>query len=186
MKDYANHDATEVGNGHAAVVKSRIEGLDVRPLIEVLTRKQPDGPCWTNDRAELAVEEYKKFLVLNALYPDDRIVPSRLVDDVWHTHILDTRKYAADCENLLGFFLHHFPYFGQRGDADQRDSAYETTNLLYEREFGLSPLGVVARRYAGDIRAAGCDAGDIRAAGCDAGDIRAAGCDAGDIRISRN
>ena len=184
MKDHANHDAIEFGNRHADVVTSRIDGLDVKPLVEVLTREQPDGLGWINDRAELAVAEYKKFLVLNVLYPKNRIVPNRLVDEVWHTHILDTRKYAADCENFLGFFLHHFPYFGQRGDEEQRDCAYETTSVLYEREFGPSPLGTVVGSAVRDIRAAGCDAGDIRAAGCDAGDIRAAGCDAGDIRAA--
>ena len=34
-------------------------------------------------------------------------------------HILDTRAYSRDCEFLFGRFLHHFPYFGMRGDADR-------------------------------------------------------------------
>ena len=186
MKDCATYDTIQPFDTDVREAASRVDNLDAGPLLEVLTREQPDGLGWARKRAIVAVGEYKKFLKLNVLYRTERIVPNRMVDEVWHTHILDTRKYAVDCENLLGFFLHHFPYFGQRGDADQRDSSFDVTQALYEREFGLSPIAskVVAPAGcdAGDIKAAGCDAGDVRPAGCDAGDIKAAGCDAGDVR----
>ena len=35
-------------------------------------------------------------------------------------HILDTRKYAADCEAAFGHFVHHFPYLGLRGEEDTK------------------------------------------------------------------
>src|SRR5581483_9524182 len=62
----------------------------------------------------------------------------RDIDTFWHGHILDTMKYAEDCQNVFGFFLHHFPYFGLRGeeDATKLAEAGKTMHRLYEREFG--------------------------------------------------
>ena len=194
MKDLMDEGLSGSAESVAARAREALASLDVLPLCEILTREQPDGPGWDEDRSNLAVGEYKRFLYLNAVYPDHRIVPNRMVDEVWHAHILDTRKYAADCDAVFGYFLHHFPYFGRRGDAAKRDQAFELTQKLYEREFGpqstkVGSVGVSVEMMPagcddGDIRAAGCDPGDVRPAGCDAGDIRVAGCDAGDIRAA--
>ena len=68
------------------------------------------------------------------------IVPSKEVDGFWHQHILDTRKYAEDCDTLFGFFLHHFPYFGMRGVQDEANlaAAFAETRRIYEATFGES------------------------------------------------
>ena len=191
MKDLGGNGLFRKDSVAAQRVQDVLATLDVEPLLEVLCRQKPDGLGWNENRSSRAVEEYKRFLYLNAAYPDQRIVPNRIVDDVWHVHILDTRKYAADCDALFGYFLHHSPYFGQRGDAEVRDQAFDQTQEIYAHEFGEGLLRVIskpeprgnsAEAFAGEIRAAGCDAGDVRLAGCDAGDIRAAGCDAGDVR----
>jgi hypothetical protein len=62
------------------------------------------------------------------------------VDTFWHYHILDTRKYAADCQAVFGQFLHHFPYSGLRGneDAAAHEAACERMRVLYEETFGVS------------------------------------------------
>jgi hypothetical protein len=69
---------------------------------------------------------------------DKAIVPSSVVDDFWHLHILDTQKYYADCELFLGYFLHHFPYFGMRSEEDAQNlkTAWENTLAIYEEYFG--------------------------------------------------
>ncbi len=36
-------------------------------------------------------------------------MPSRAVDEAWHTFILDTRTYARFCESAFGEYLHHTP-----------------------------------------------------------------------------
>lgn len=36
-------------------------------------------------------------------------MPSRVVDDLWHSFILDTRAYQAFCKKAFGRFLHHLP-----------------------------------------------------------------------------
>jgi hypothetical protein len=54
---------------------------------------------------------------------------------------LDTQKYAEECSTVFGEFLHHFPYFGLRGEEDQRAlrTAYESTLELMRDEFGEVP-----------------------------------------------
>lgn len=70
-------------------------------------------------------------------YPDDIIVPTKEIDEVWHFHILDTLKYGKDCEDIFGKFLHHFPYLGSRGsdDAELLFKSFEKTRRLYDSEF---------------------------------------------------
>jgi hypothetical protein len=66
------------------------------------------------------------------------LAPSKDVDKFWHGHILDTLKYAEDCQNVFGYFLHHFPYFGMRGEEDAANLRAASANMhaIYEREFG--------------------------------------------------
>lgn len=86
-------------------------------------------------------KEYRKYLVICLKYPNHSAVPSTYIDDFWHLHILDTIKYKFDCDEYLGFFLHHFPYFGMRGEKDEENlsRAWTKTLELYEQEFGSTP-----------------------------------------------
>jgi hypothetical protein len=36
-------------------------------------------------------------------------MPSRVVDDLWHEFILDTREYGVFCKLAFGDFFHHVP-----------------------------------------------------------------------------
>lgn len=82
--------------------------------------------------------EYKRYLILLAKYPDETIVPTVDADKFWHAHILDTMRYAEDCEQVFGYFLHHYPYFGLRGEQDavNQNDAADTMRRLYQKEFG--------------------------------------------------
>ena len=40
---------------------------------------------------------------------DFSLTPPRLVDLVWHSHILDTKAYGKDCKKIMGRFIHHIP-----------------------------------------------------------------------------
>lgn len=90
---------------------------------------------------DLMESEYRKFLALRIAHPETEIVPCKIVDEMWHVHILDTRAYAADCDRIFGSFMHHFPYFGMRGEADAEAlmSAYEDTLKRYRDAFGEPP-----------------------------------------------
>ncbi len=121
------------------VVRGVISGLDFEPIIVKLIDKK-EGKGWSVEKAKEEVDRYKKFLFLNAKYPNRRIVPTLDVDAVWHAHILDTMKYAEDCERMFGCFFHHFPYFGMRGDEDAKalGFAFSETKHFYHLEFGES------------------------------------------------
>src|SRR6202035_5866415 len=94
-----------------------------------------EGAGWAPEQLDLAEGEYRKFLALCMAYPEEAVVPCRLVDQFWHQHILDTRAYREDCQRLFGFFYDHYPYFGLNGpgDAANLEAAYEVTLSLYER-----------------------------------------------------
>lgn len=116
-----------------------IQGLDLGP-IKFKLMYASDGPGWTREATDRAETLYRRFLVLVAENPDKPIVPSEEVDAFWHAHILDTMKYAEDSMSVFGHFLHHFPYFGLRGEADRAEMnrAFEDTVNLYQQRFGSS------------------------------------------------
>ncbi|PKH02129.1 hypothetical protein CXF72_13320 [Psychromonas sp. MB-3u-54] len=120
------------------ILNEKVSALD----FERLKHKFTD-----TDEAEMAVEEwdagqleYQRFLTLKMLYPSEVLVPSKLVDKVWHAHILDTRAYREDCEKLFGRFIDHYPYFGVYGKDDQKllEQSFDKTIDLYEKHFDVS------------------------------------------------
>jgi len=126
-------------------VIAAIQALDLDPIKFKLMDPE-EGQGWSREYVDQMAIEYKRFLTLSVKYPDETIAPSKDVDKFWHGHILDTMKYAEDCQNVFGYFLHHFPYFGMRGEEDAANlaEAGNTTNRLYEKEFGEG----VSRRAA--------------------------------------
>jgi hypothetical protein len=118
-------------------IVAEIQALDLDP-IKVKLMDPEEGQGWSREYAGQMEIEYKRFLTLSVKYPEETIAPSKGVDKFWHGHILDTMKYVEDCQNVFGYFLHHFPYFGMRGeeDAENLAEAGKTTNRLYEKEFG--------------------------------------------------
>ncbi|WP_278350584.1 glycine-rich domain-containing protein [Marinobacter nauticus] len=103
-----------------------------------------------SSEAEMTVEawdvgerEYRRFLSLKSFYPYVSLVPTKIVDEIWHAHILDTRAYREDCQKVFGQFIDHYPYFGIYGEDDYRDlqDAFARTVALYERHFGKFPTG---------------------------------------------
>lgn len=100
-----------------------------------------EGPGLSADYIELMEGEYRKFLALQLLYSEADIVPCKVVDEMWHRHILDTAAYREDCDAIFGRFLDHFPYFGMRGEADAQalHDAYADTLDRYREAFGEPP-----------------------------------------------
>jgi hypothetical protein len=118
-------------------IVAKIQALDLAPIKFKLMDTE-EGHGWSREYADHVEIEYKRFLTLLVKYPEAAIAPSKTVDKFWHGHILDTMKYAEDCNQVFGYFLHHFPYFGMRGkeDAANLAAAAETMNRLYQQEFG--------------------------------------------------
>ena len=127
-----------------------IEALDLSPIKFKATRSaDDDGYGWSPQYADQMELAYKRYLILHAKYPEMTLAPERDIDRFWHMHILDTRKYAADCDATFGHFLHHFPYLGLRGEGDEQalQDAFEAMQRLYAEEFG-SALGAPQRDAA--------------------------------------
>jgi len=137
--------------------------LDLEPIKMKLTH-EASGEGWSRDKADAVEKEYRRFLCLMKLYPDEDTAPLVDVDTFWHYHILDTMKYAADCDRVFGYFLHHYPYVGMRGGDDEQfriDSGNRMRDL-YETTFGEPYPGSTA----GSTQAAYCAGPHAEAAYC--------------------
>lgn len=119
-----------------------VTSLDLRPIKRKLSEPEPEGKGWSVQQVEEAEKWYKRYLHLVVTYPEFTFVPNEPIDVFWHQHILDTRKYELDCKNSLGYFLHHYPYFGLEGDEQEFHEAFATTNKLYREEFGEDCIGM--------------------------------------------
>lgn len=116
---------------------SPIDELDLEP-IKVKLMHEESGEGWSLEHADAVEKEYRRFLHLMKKYPQEPAAPLMDVDTFWHYHILDTMKYAVDCEAVFGHFLHHFPYIGLRGEEDEEahHAMGERMKELYEETFG--------------------------------------------------
>jgi hypothetical protein len=118
-------------------VDKAIAGLDLDPIKGKLMSGKP-GAGWSRERADAAEKEYRRFLLLMKMFPNELAAPTMDVDRFWHHHIVDTAKYARDCESVFGYFLHRYPYLGMVGDADAptRHRAGARMRELYGAVFG--------------------------------------------------
>lgn len=135
-----------------------IAALDLEP-VKVKLMHQESGEGWSLDQVNAVEFEYRRFLYLMKRFPNEAAAPLQDVDTFWHYHILDTMKYAADCEAVFGYFLHHFPYIGLRGEDDLAAHARvgERMKELYEDTFGetyAKGLSAYSARVAGSAYSA--------------------------------
>ncbi|MEG4573857.1 glycine-rich domain-containing protein-like [Microcoleus sp. N3A4] len=119
------------------VFLNKLRALDLGPIAYKLMHPEK-GRGWTKAKTVRAIARYMAFLGLIYLYPNQQFVPTQEIDAVWHNHILDTSKYHQDCELLFGRYVHHFPYFSRRGEADEQtwQAAFADTQTILEHHFG--------------------------------------------------
>lgn len=103
-----------------------IDELDLS-MISLKLSDPEEGLGWSDSYCQQIALEYRRYLALSRQYPERAIVPSKIVDNFWHFHILDTQAYARDCQNLFGFFLHHSRTSGCGGRTTPRRSVTPTT-----------------------------------------------------------
>ncbi len=134
------HPGTLFGGALVNVIFSAIDipTMDLSSVIEQL-KHQPQYRDWPHERMEVAVREYRRFLALCKAYSDVSLIPGRDVDSVWHRHILNTKKYASDCQEYFGYFLHHNPHSRIETGTKAPNQAWQTTLQLYEELFGEKP-----------------------------------------------
>jgi hypothetical protein len=143
-------------------VRIGLDALDLT-MVKLKLMDSEEGLGWTREEAECTEVRYRRFLELVGTYWDQSIVPTKDIDAFWHQHILDTRAYAQDCEQLFGEYLHHFPYFGMNGEEDARDlhSSFARTAALYAANFG-EPYAPREAGSEGGPRCVKCGSGPVK------------------------
>lgn len=114
----------------------KIAELDLEQ-IKVKLMHAESGEGWSLAHANAIEVEYRRFLRMMHMYPEENFAPLFDVDIFWHYHILDTRKYAADCQQAFGYFVHHYPYVGLgEDDAADHQALGARMHALYRSTFG--------------------------------------------------
>jgi hypothetical protein len=133
MENYGHEMKSEV-----AAALERIGQIDLSKIGKKLHYDDP--VYWSYERIAEAEIAYRRFLALNLLYPGETLAVNRIIDEYWHNHILDTLKYAQDCDLIFGSFLHHYPYFGLPGEEDEGENvpAFAITQRIWQEAFGTS------------------------------------------------
>lgn len=121
---------------HRQAQDDRIDALNFTVVRRSLCYAEPKK--WTESLLGEVEYRYRNFLRLRALYVRTPIIPSKLVDAFWHSHILDTVAYAKDCDDVFGRYLHHDPMYGVGSESAQKKlaSAFKETCQLYRLHFG--------------------------------------------------
>ena len=129
----------------------KVNSIDLEPIVYKLV-SCPEGPQWTFEQAFHAEKWYRRFLFLILRNNQESVIPTSAIDEIWHFHMLDSRKYMKDCDLLFGQYLHHFPYLGLRGDADvkQLHDAFEKTLGVFRDNFGEDPQDDESRLFKVD------------------------------------
>lgn len=126
---------------------AQVNKIDLSPILWKLSQPNPlTGWAPTDEELREAEISYRHYLALHLLHPEEILTPSHEVDLFWHAHILDTVKYAEDCQLLFGFFFHHFPYAGWQGGeiGEQHQARGRRTNELCQRYFNRPLMGGMA------------------------------------------
>jgi hypothetical protein len=82
----------------------------IRLLDLTIVGERLESKGWTKERVQKGIRGYREYLQkIKDASADSVLRPSGDVDEVWHNHILFTRKYAVDCHSMFERFLHHEP-----------------------------------------------------------------------------
>ena len=130
-----SHGQTHGTEPTLADAKSYIYSVDFSQVIDRL--KLTEG--WSDDAAITTCQLYRNFLYLNKKYSDHGMLPpSEDIDEFWHAHLLDTKKYILDCQHIFGKYFHHYPYLvlDKQFTYHELQATFEMTQQLHEKEFG--------------------------------------------------
>jgi hypothetical protein len=160
-----------------------IAALDLDP-IKVKLMHDESGEGWSRAHADAVEFEYRRFLHLAKKFPNEQAAPLLDVDVFWHYHILDTMKYATDCEQIFGYFLHHFPYSGLQGEDDEAVHQRIGARMqeLYEATFGEADIqqeegdAITARSQPKIAKTAWCSPATAKTSWCSPATAKTAWC----------
>jgi len=96
---------------------------------------------WNTRFALRAISEYRKFVFLG-VSSDIIVTPSKVIDIVWHEHLLFTRAYREFCRDVLGREFDHPPELMPSDDQTELYAQqFDATLDRYVSEFHVMPPG---------------------------------------------
>lgn len=115
-------------------MNEKISNLDFSLLkIKLMFEKN-----WSEEKASHVELKYKNFLYLHFKYQHQiKLIPTEDIDEFWHGHILDTKSYRKDTQEIFGKYLDHHPYgeLDETGGVDHVVKSFHATMELYRQEF---------------------------------------------------
>jgi hypothetical protein len=115
---------------HDMTFEQRLARVDLKAIMTYVQREHG----MSDETTARAEDLYRKFLTLHHKYPGIDFTPSRLIDHVWHAHILWTEQYKNDCDLLFGEFMNHNPI---RHLPERLEKSRENTQVYFEKTFGI-------------------------------------------------
>lgn len=133
-------------------------------------KRTKESNDWDEDRLSKAEKSYRRYLILMGL-SERSICPSPDVDEVWHNHILHTKMYVDDCNDIFGKYIHHLPFPKVDGPIPKpHRMMMEYTIAQYEAFFGkeaVSEAGYAIDNAKCKTRClTGCQKGSCRSDCC--------------------
>jgi hypothetical protein len=117
------------------VAKFEGENPFTKAFADKLSRKLQ----WEKSFALSAIWEYKKSVFLGVI-SDFSVTPSKVIDMVWHEHLLFSSGYRKFCQEIIQFDFDHNPELVSIGSQTEAFQAqYFQTIELYKKEFGMEP-----------------------------------------------
>ena len=106
---------------------------------------------WKRHFALMAIWEYKKFVYLGTIssFP---VTPSKIIDAVWHEHLLFSKGYRDFCSEVIGRDFDHNPELIPVDEVTATfKENYLQTLALYRFEFGMEPPAEIwyATKFSG-------------------------------------
>lgn len=122
-----------------SVITDRISGRSLvsDALFERLVARIVADELVDRQMAERIMDQALAFLMACATNPHASLSPSRLTDIGWHAFILHTREYAAFCDRVAGYFIHHTP------DDDKATSSERSSQTLARSVAAIRAAGFV-------------------------------------------
>jgi hypothetical protein len=128
--------------------KSNEPNTAVKNSIRSLKYKLMKDNGWNHHEHKEAEAEYVRFLTLKMIHPEASLAPSKLIDTVWHAHILNTEQYHEDCNTLFGKYLHHVPHLEEE-KSDENSESFDHTKSLFPIVFNRQMIMSQAARCEG-------------------------------------
>lgn len=123
-------------------VSLQLPTFDLSYVVEQLARKD-EFRTWTPERFSNAVLDYQRYLALCKHIPGEMFAPSMDADEIWHRHMLNSRRYTADCNAYFGYYLHHEPS-EVHPTKEQRATERRRMAQIYVEAFGEKQTGDLA------------------------------------------